>query len=233
VKKQQVITLIFLFAIMIPLALPLTRAADTLQKPTVNVPSSAWQVTTDNPYPTDISEHDLAGAGLLEYTNQNTYDSVAIYYEKAPSTAYTSTSLKAEAISIFSRDHSETITSSGAKDYAGVNAGFAKGYDASFDANLLELVFVKGGYYFNVYAYYHANTAAENNVNSLINSIDVPGNSLLSGPMLYVIIGAIVAVVVIVVIVIVIRSRRKKPQQSAQPYVQDSFPPPPPPAPTT
>lgn len=231
-KKQHVIAVVFLFAIMIPMAVPLTRAADTLQKPTVTLPSSDWQLTTDNAYPTDVSEHDPAGAGLLEYANQN-YDVVIIYYEKAPSTAYTSASLQAEAESIFTRDHSEAINSSGAQQFAGVNAGYAKGYDSSVPVYLLELVFVKGGYYFNVYAYYDANAQAESNVNSLINSIDVPGNSLLSGPMLYVIVGVVAAVVVIVVVVVVMRSRKKKPQQSAQPAAQDNFPPPPPSAPTT
>ncbi len=218
---------------MVPIAVPLARAAETLQKPTVTLPSSSWELTTDNAYPTDASEHDPAGAGLLEYTDNSTYDFVMIYYEKAPSTTYNSASLKAEAESIFTRDHNETIISSGTQDYAGVSAGFAKGYDSSINVYLLELVFVKGGDYFNVYAYYDANTQAESRVNSLINSINVPGNSLLSGPMLYVIIGVIAAVIVIVVVVVVMRSRKKKPQQAAQTPAQYSYPPPPPSAPTT
>lgn len=232
-KKYRIVALVFLLAIMVPVAVPLTRAQGTLSKPTVTLPSSDWKVTTDNAYPTDVSEHDPAGAGLLECTYQVTYDFVMIYYEKAPSTAYNAISLQAEAESIFTRDHNETMIDSGSSQYAGVTAGFAKGYDSGLNVYLLELVFVKGGYYFNVYAYYDANAPAESRVNSLINSIDVPGNSLLSGSMLYVIIGVVAAVVVVVVVVAVMRSRKKKPEQSAPASAQSTYPPPLPPAPTT
>jgi hypothetical protein len=227
VKKHEILALVFLLAIIVPLAVPMARAAETLSKPTVTLPSSDWQMTTDNPYPTDVSEHDPAGAGLLEYTDQNTYDFVMIYYEKAPSTVYTSTSLQAEAVSIFQRDHNDTVIDSGSSQYAGVNAGYAKGYDSGIDAYRLELVFVKSNYYFNVYAFYDANTPAQNRVNSLINSIDVSGSSLLGDSMLFIIIGVIAAVVVVVVVVIVMRGRKKKSAQSSQTSPQYSYPPPP------
>lgn len=211
---------------MIPIALPLAKAADTLSKPAVTFPAN-WSLKTDNPYPTEDSEHDPAGAGLLECTDQNTYDLVMIYYEKAPSTSYTASTLKAEAESIFLRDDNENIIDSGSKQYAGVTAGYAKGYDSSVDVYLLELVFVKGSYYFNVYAYYDANAQAENKVTSLINSIDVSGTSQLGGSNLFIIIGAIAAIIVIVVVVVlVMRKKRKQPQQAAA-APQYSYPPPP------
>jgi ABC-type glycerol-3-phosphate transport system permease component len=234
VKNLKHLAVIFLLALIIIMVAPLAQAADTISKPTVTLPMN-WALTDDTPYPDSVSEYDPAGAGLLEYTDQQTYDFVMIYYEKALSIQYTAASLQAEAESIYTRDHTDSYFDSGSKQYAGVTAGYAKGYNAtvgSAGVYRLEVVFVKGGEYFNVYAYYDATDQAESTVTSLINSIDVSGGSLLGGSNLYIIVGAIVAIIVVVVVVVVLVKRRKKPHQASAPeYIYPSSAPPPPPPP--
>lgn len=226
-KKQQIIV-IFLLATIISMTVPMSRAAESLSKPTVTLPAN-WTLQSESSYPNEISEHDPQGAGLLEYVDENTYDTILIYYEKAPSTTYSGPDLQAEAEAIFQRDHTESISDSGFKTVAGVSAGFAKGYDSDYDTYTLELVFVKSNYFFNAYAYYDANTQSEDKVNSLINSISVGGTSLLAASMLYIIIGVVAAVVVVVVVVVLVTRRKKKPPQQVMQYNPTSSSPPPPP----
>lgn len=222
-KKQQIMV-ILLVATFALAALPLT-SAQSLSKPSVTIPSG-WQLVDETPYPDAYSEHDSQGAGLLKYQNPTNYDGVMIYYERAPSTTYTSSDLQYEAESIFSRDHDISYDESGVMTVAGVQSGYAKGYDSTYDAYVLELVFIKDNYYINAYALYDANSQSENAVMSLLNSIG--GGGLFSGTMLFIIIGVIVAVVIVVVAVVVMK-KRKKPAVAQMP--PPSYIPPPPPAP--
>jgi hypothetical protein len=218
-KKQQIISIFLIFAIA-SLAVPVSQAAETLAKPTINLPAN-------------YSEFDPAGAGMVEYTDQDDYDLVRIYYEKAQVSSYTSQQLQGQAESIFeSVDVSATlgIDNSGVKQYAGVSAGFAKGYDSSSDTYKMELVFIKGDYYFNVHSYYDATTEDQNQMESVINSINVGGTggvSFLGNPMLLIILGVVAAVIVVVIVVVVAKGRKKKSPQQAQ--MQNNYPPPPPP----
>lgn len=221
-KKQQIMV-ILLVATFALAALPLA-SAQSLSKPSVTIPSG-WQLTDETPYPNAYAEHDSQGAGLLEYQNPTNYDGVMIYYERAPSTTYTSSDLQYEAEAIFSRDHDISYDESGVMTVAGVQAGYAKGYDSTYDAYVLELVFIKDNYYINAYALYDANSQSENAVMSLLNSIG--GGGLFSGTMLFIIIG-VVAAVVIVVVVVVVMKKRKKPAVAQMP--PPSYIPPPPPA---
>jgi hypothetical protein len=231
VTKQRIIAVVFLLAILIPMAAPLTRAATTLAPPTVNLPNH-WQQSDSTPYPDGPSEHDPAGAGMLEYTDQTNYDVVRIYYEEAQVSSYTSQQLKNEAVGIFERiDSSDTLSvdQNGTTTYAGVLAGFAKGHDETDATYTLELVFIKGEYYFNVAAVYDDVVPSQNNVDSIVNSISLNGASAggIPLPWLYVIIGVIAAVIVIVVAVVLLTRRKKSPQSQQQ--AQYSYPPPPPP----
>ncbi len=222
-RKQHVIAILLLATIVLA-AVPFASAAESLSKPSVTLPSN-WQLTDETAYPNAVSEHDAQGAGLLQYQDPTTYDGVMIYYEKAPTTTYTSAQLQAEAEAIFTRDHSDlTYTDSGVMTVAGVQAGYAKALETTYNAYVLELVFVKDNYYINAYALYDANTQSENAVTSLLNSINNGG--LFSGIMLYVIIGIVVVVVVVVVAVVMLRKRKKPVQIQTQNYI-----PPPPPAP--
>jgi len=235
VKKQRVIAVVLLLAILIPMAVPLTEAATTLTPPTVNLPNH-WQQSDSTTYPDGPSEHDPAGAGMLEYTDQSNYDAVRIYYEKAQVSSYTSQQLRDEAVDIFERIHSSdtlSVDQNGTTTYAGVSAGFAKGHDDTDATYTMELVFIKGEYYFNVNAYYDDAASSQNNVDSIVNSISISGAAAGGEPFpwLYVIIGVVAAVIVIVVTVVLQARRKKSPQHQQQ--AQYSYPPPPPPPPPT
>lgn len=221
-RKQHALAILLLVTIVLAAA-PFATAAGNLSKPSVTLPAN-WQLTDETPYPDATSEHDPQGAGLLQYEDTVNYDGVMIFYESAQSTTYTSAQLRAEAEDIFYRDHEMMYDESGTMTVAGVQAGFAKAYDAEYDVYILELVFVKDNYYINAYALYDANAQSENAVTSLLNSIS--GGGLFSGTMLYLIIGIIAAIIVVVVVVVVLRKRKKPVQMPPQNYI-----PPPPPAP--
>ena len=229
-KNQKLIVVLLLATLIIVAAAPICAAA-SLSKPTVTLPSN-WEQVDETAYPGAQSEHDAQGAGLVKYEDQQNYDYVILYYENAPSTNYSSSQLKAETESIFNRDHTDyTFFDSGVMTVAGVQAGYAKGYDSTYDVYLLEIVFVKGSYYINAFALYDANTQSSDKVTSLLNSIN-SGTSFLTGTTLYIIVGVIVAIIVVVVVLLLVMRRRKKPtpqMQAAQPAAVN-FPPPPPPA---
>ncbi len=226
-KKQQIIAVILLTAI-ISTAIPLYKAQQ-LSKPTVNLPSQ-WKLEDETPYPNAASEHDPAGAGKLEYVDQDDFDVVKIYYEKAPNTTYSNSDLEDEAVNIFQRENDLIIDESGVKTVASVSSGYAKGYDSELDTYTVEYVFIKSDYYFNIHAYYDATSEDENQAKSIMDSISVgatsPG-SLFEGTNLYIVIGIIVAVVVVIIVVAVAASRRKK--KTPQQPVLSAYPPPPPP----
>jgi hypothetical protein len=227
---------IFLVATMFVSAIPLTKSVTALAAPTVSLPNSNWEKTDSTPYPETYAEHDPAGAGMLEYTDQTNYDLVRIYYEEAQVTSYTPSQLKTEAEDLFNRldsDDDRSLDASGTANLAGVVAGYAEGYDSTEVTYKTEIVFVKGNYYFNVHAYYDATTQSESDVTSIIDSIDISGaangTAFIGSLMFWTIVIAVAAVVVVVVVVVVVRSRKKKqPQQSATEY---PYPPPPPPPP--
>jgi flagellar basal body-associated protein FliL len=230
-KKSQ--ALLALVLVVLIAAVPLAQAA-TLSKPNVTLPSE-WTLKNESPYPNAPSEHDTAGAGKVEYYNPVNYDDVKIYYENAPSTTYDAASLEAEASNLFQTELTSSNVSMqnhGTKQVAGVTAGYAYGYDSSVDAYLYDYVFVKDNVYYNVIAYYDANTSSESAVTSLMNSISMGGSSSGLGSMLYIIIAVVVVIVVVVVVLVVVMSRKKKTQQQQmppQPMVPDINQPPPPP----
>ena len=226
-KNQHLVVILLAAVLVVAAAAPLCAAA-TLAKPNVTIPSG-WELYDETAYPNAVAEHDSQGAGLLEYENTETYDYVMIYYENKPSQSYSSADLQSEVESIFYRDHTDlTLDESGVDTFAGVQAGYAKTYDATYDVYHLELVLIKGNYYMNIYAVYDATNTAENTVNSLINSISVD-SGLFSGSMLYIIIGIIVVIVVVVVVLVLVMKRKKKAVAPMPAYQGNmSIPPPPP-----
>ena len=201
--------------------------AQALSKPGVTLPAN-WELSTETAYPESVSEHDSAGAGLLEYQSLQTYDYVMIYYEKA-TTSYTSAELKAEVTRIFSRDERDlTISESGTTPIAGVQAGFAKSYDTEYDVYCMEVVFVKGQYYVNAFAVYEGTQRSNDAVMSLLNSIS-SDSSAPSDTMLFALIGIVAAVVIVVVVVFVLRGRKKRAAVAVSPlppYPGNLSPPP-------
>ena len=97
--KKNLVVLLLVINVVLAFT-PVVASAETLAKPTVTLPTD-WELVYETPYPDSLSEHDPLGAGLLEYQNLKNQDGVMIYYEKAPTTAYTDAMLKAEAEEIF------------------------------------------------------------------------------------------------------------------------------------
>ncbi len=246
--------MIAFIASLVLLALPLATAAESAVRPTVTLPNSDWILRTESTYPTEPSEHDPNGAGLIEYRNEVNYDFVMIYYERAVNGPMSDESLKTDAANIFARDHEDTVMSeNGIKTFAGVSAGYAKGIESDYNIYTLELALVKGTDYFNVFAYYDANAESESQVNALINSITVSGTSSTPSPTsspssttpspssssttaaqtgiesyyIYIIV-IVVAVVAVVAVLLVVLRKRKSPMQSSTPTFASQPPPPPP-----
>jgi len=231
-KKQQLV-MMFLLAGLILSSMPLAMAEATLAPPNVSMPNSNWEKTDSTGYPNIVAEHDPDGAGMLEYTDNTNYDVVTIFYEKAQVSSYSSSQLKTEAENIFEDyDSSDTrsLDASGTATFAGVEAGYAEGYDDTEETYITELVFIKGGYYFNVQAYYDATVQSEDNVQALINSISVsgiPGDTTSSFPWSYVIIGVVAVVIVVLVVVMFARKKKSAQPQQQTPYDYPTPPPPP------
>jgi hypothetical protein len=174
-KKQSIIIVVLIASFL--LSVPLASAAGAVVKPTLTMPNSNWAFSSESAYPNEPSEHDPKGSGEITYENSVTYDFVMVYYEQAIDANPTQSSLQADVEHIFARDHpNDVMAESGIMTIAGVQAGYAKGYNASVGAYgvvLLETAFVKGSDYFNVFAYYDHNSESETQVTSLMNSITV------------------------------------------------------------
>ncbi len=230
-KKQTVIIAFLISAILLTLPLSLASA---ITVPSVTLPNSDWIIKSSSTYPTEPAEHDPQGAGLIEYQNQQNYDFIMMYYENAVG-SMSGSELKADIEHIFARDHEDTaMTSSGTMTIAGVTAGYARGMDTldnGLQVNVLELAFQKDGEYFNVFAYYDANSESESQAMSILNSITVGGTAQTGADnSLFIYIGIIVVVVVVVVVVLLLVLRKRKPaaQPMAPAYAPQAPPPPPP-----
>jgi hypothetical protein len=223
-----------LLVFMLAFAVHLVKSATTFAAPTVSLPNSDWEITDSTAYPGFYSEHDPAGAGMLEYADKSNYDAIRIYYEKAQVTSYTASQLRTEAEDLFNEiDSSETrpLNASGTATFAGVLAGYAEGLDSTEVTFVTELVFIKGNYYFNIHAYYDATIQSEDNVEFIINSISVSGAETEGSPFIgsltfWIIIIAVAIVIAVVVVVVVIKSKKKARLQ--QTPTQHDYPPPPP-----
>jgi len=211
-KNYQLIVIFILTSIIF--VATVSSVAATISKPSTTLPKN-WEVDYEIEYPNAKSEHDYEGAGLIKFENSETFDDIIIQYERAPSTAYTSASLKKEAIDIFNSRSQKglTISENGTMTVAGVQAGFAKSYSYSYDTYFLEVVFVKGDCYINAYAIYNADN--ENEIFTILNSLNTE-NSLVSGLNLLIII-VIIAVIMGVIFISVFIMGKKK---TASPPVQ-------------
>ncbi len=221
-SKNQI--MVVLLATVMLVAVPVCSAA-SLSKPIVTLPSN-WTVTDETSYPNTYAEHDPAGAGEVTYEDSKTVDFVMLYYESVLS-SYSQAQLKSEVESIFQRDHENVeMTESGVMTIAGVPAGFAKGPEPQYGTYDLEVVMVKGNYYFNAYAYYDASSQSDSTVMSLLNSINAD-NSSFGGSMVWIVIGVVAAVAVIMVVVLLVRRRKKSSSHATSPSTERTFPPPP------
>jgi hypothetical protein len=180
----------FLFVLI---GVPKGSATAALARPTVTLPSG-WVLSNETAYPNSPHpEHDPTGAGFAMYEDTVTSEAVLIYYENSMGKTYTNDQLRSEAERIHTQVLEENFTESGVMTVAGVSAGYALVYNAVYSYTSREFVFIKGEYYFNVYAIYlNSNPAAMN----IVNSISVPTQTSLIDvfyALIFIVIVAIVA----------------------------------------
>ncbi len=220
-KNYQLIVIFLLTIVSFAATVP--SVAATISKPSTTLPKN-WEVDYEIEYPKTKSEHDLDGAGLIKYENLATFDEIIIRYERAPSTTYTSASLKEEAIDIFNGRNQKglAVSENGTMAVASAQAGFAKSYSYAYDTYFLELVFVKGDYYINAYAIYNADN--ENEIFTILNSLNTE-TSLVSGSNLLIIIVIVAAIIGIIFIAVVVMQKKKNAPPPVQ-VIPETIPPP-------
>ena len=142
-----------------------------LPRPMINYFPINWSLLSLTPYEEGIyaGEYDDQ-AGLIEYMNQVTYDSIQIFYELAPNWDWTPTALEQAADDVFQRDLGYMPDETGTMFIAGTTAGYATGYDPDFEVYDLELVLVLDQIYLDVYAVY-ATPEVEDRIIDMIDSI--------------------------------------------------------------
>jgi hypothetical protein len=126
-----------------------------LPRPMLDYIPTNWGLLSLTPYEEGLYEGEYDDqSGLIEYVNQVTYDSIQIFYERAPAWDLTPSALEEDADYIFQRDLEYMPDETGIMTIAGTTAGYAKGYDSEFDIYDLELVLVLDHVYVDVYAAY-------------------------------------------------------------------------------
>jgi hypothetical protein len=141
----------------------------TLQKPKVGYVPTGWYLSADEPYGTYYD----AGieAGLVEYTDDLDLDFVQIYWGDMPSSLVGQESngnalmSRAEYESIFVPDDTGTMF------IAGEMAGYTEIYDPYWNTWEMEIVFVSGATYIDIYTIFNASYWDEMDAMDLIDSI--------------------------------------------------------------
>ena len=144
-----------------------------LARPMIDYVPADWSLLSLTPYEEAIylGEYDEQ-SGLIEYVNQDTYDTIQIFYERAPGWDFTPSDLERDADSIFRRDLEYIPDQTGVMMVAGATAGYAKGYDPDFELYDLEIILVLDNVYLDVYAGY-ASPGAEDEIMDMIDSISL------------------------------------------------------------
>jgi len=144
-----------------------------LVRPMITYIPPDWSLLSLTPYEEAlyIGEYDDQ-SGLIEYVNQDTYDIIQIFYERAPESDLTPSALEQDADNIFQRDLEYMPDETGTMMVAGTTAGYAKGYDPAFELYDLELVLVLDHVYLDVYAGY-ASLEVEDEIMDMIDSISL------------------------------------------------------------
>jgi hypothetical protein len=158
---------------IIVIAVTATSCGD-LPRPMIDIPTNSnWSLFSLTPYEEGLYEGEYDDqSGFIEYANQVTYDSIQIYYERAPEWDLTSSDLEQDADYIFQRDIGYIPDETGIMAIAGTTAGYAKGYDSEFDVYDLELVLVLDHVYMDVYAFY-TTPEVEDQILDMIDSISL------------------------------------------------------------
>jgi len=171
-SKKKLAGIIVACTIAIIVIVATAACSGVLPQPMIDYIPTNWSLFSLTPYEEEIYEgiyDDHAGA--IIYINQVTYDSISIFYERAPNWDLTPSALEQDADDIF-RDLGYIPDETGTMTLAGTTAGYAKGYDSEIDVYDLELVLVLDHVYVNVYAAY-APLEVEDQILAMIDSISL------------------------------------------------------------
>jgi len=151
-----------------------TLFASPLPQPKVSLPND-WTLRGDVYYPNDAGVHDPQGAGLLTYETNDSLATVDISYESSLGRTYSNESLLNESVWLMTTIWRLPVNYSSVMTVAGVAAGYASHHYSQ--SGVLDLVvFVKGGYYFDIDMSYTIGSKHDAEVWSLLNSIEVGTN---------------------------------------------------------
>jgi hypothetical protein len=144
-----------------------------LTRPMITYVAVDWSLLSLTPYEEAlfVGEYDDQ-SGLIEYVNQDTYDTIQIFYERAPKSDLSPSALERDADDIFQRDLEYMPDETGIITVAGTTAGYAKGYDPDFELYDLEVILVLDHIYLDVYAGY-ASPDVEDEIMDMIDSISL------------------------------------------------------------
>jgi len=144
-----------------------------LTRPMITYVPVDWSLLSLTPYEEAlfVGEYDDQ-SGLIEYVNQDTYDTIQIFYERAPKSDLSPSALERDADDIFQRDLEYMPDETGIMTVAGTTAGYAKGYDPDFELYDLEVILVLDHIYLDVYAGY-ASPDVEDEIMDMIDSISL------------------------------------------------------------
>jgi len=171
-KNKKLVGIVGCIIAVVVLAMAGMSCGD-LARPMIAYVPPGWSLLSLTPYEEAlyIGEYDDK-SGLIEYVNEETYDIIQIFYERAPGSDLTASALMQDADNIFQRDLEYPPDETGIMVVAGTTAGYAKGYDPDFELYDLEIILVLDHVYLDVYAGY-AFPEAEDEIMDMIDSISL------------------------------------------------------------
>jgi hypothetical protein len=150
-----------------------STSCGALPRPMMHYLPDDWGLLSLTPYEEGIylGQYDEQ-CGSIQYVNEDTYDIIHIFYERAPGWDLTPSALEQDANDIFQRDLEYIPDETGTMAVAGTTAGYARGYDSGLELYDLELVLVLDHIYLDVYACY-VDPEAEDQILDMIDSISL------------------------------------------------------------
>ena len=172
-SKKKLAGIIVACIIVVIVIVVIATSPEVLPRPTIDYMPTNWGLLSLTPYEEGVydgiyDDH----SGLIEYMNQVTYDSIIIFYERAPKRDLTPSALEQDVDDNFRRDLGYIPDETGIMTIAGTTAGYAKGYDSELDVYDLELVLVLDQVYVDVCAVY-APSEVEDQILAMIDSISL------------------------------------------------------------
>jgi hypothetical protein len=196
--RRTVLVAILLSTLTLAAAIPRVFG---LSKPAFAIPDG-WTLDREVHYPGNFGVHDNKGSGSLAYLAEDNNTFVMINYEDSLGTAYSNESLTNQALAILQTYQNASKLTEGTMTVAGVATGYAKNFFPEYNGNYLELVFVKGNYFFNVFVGYYGGSPIADEAMSIVDSINV--NASQNGlPLEIYLLGVIVAASILMIVLIV------------------------------